>query len=1004
MTVVAVAMTAALSIANLVGAVASPAASGAATPSTVSWSNITPPATNPQSAGGDTVYDPDTDQLLLVQGVDNGIETWVWTGSQWSPQAVLPSPDLGALLGTSLNVAYDMATGQLVLVDDGTYVWTGAAWNEVTSYYPESYLGNTAPMAYDEASSQLLMVTGDPNDEPNPVLPTGTWSWNGSDWIELDPATSPPPRLAAAIAYDPATSMVVLFGGTGADSYLDDTWTWDGTDWSQVTTATSPPSRAGALLAYDEATSQFVLYGGEGALPNGGNAALNDTWVFDGTNWTAENTPTTPDTGISLTDDPATNQLVLFALGVDNQGAYSETWTWDGTDWHDATPAPSSPPGGTSLQMAYDSSTGQLIAVAGGATFEWETGAWTELAPANEPPGWGELAYDSSTEQLIWYDEEGSPGDATWSWDGSDWTEVTTASYPPAENDEASLAFDDSSDQLVLVGPFDGESAIDEETWTFDGTNWSELAPATSPPVLSGAAMAYDPDTAGLVMFGGAETAGAEATSSTWAFDGTTWTELAPATSPPGVLDSAMSYDPATANLVLFGGATGSFDDEQATNETWVFDGTNWTQLVLPADPSNRTDAGLVWDPATSQMLLSGGNTYGEALADTWQLGTVTEPTPVVTSVRAGSAQLDLTWTAPDLGSGVVITGYLLTAEPGGRVSVIVTDATSGAVGPLSDGVSYTVTVTPVGAGATYPASAPSAAAVPLGPPNPPTNFAALAVDQSIEFSWSAPGSTPAAGPVTGYQLSCMALAAGSSWQEIDVGPDVTSYDFTGLMNGTSYTCQIESIGSFGYGYDEGQLTVVPYSSVGTPSNVAAVSNGDTVTVSWTAAQQEKDGAITGYRVFGANGLVKTVAPGATSTTFSDVTDPHVKAYQVSALTKKGPGPPSAKVAARPAVPPGAPRHLRAVAAVHGVVLTWRAPRRDGGDPVTSYALTVMLCAAQPGPCRPTTVEKRTFSSTTTSARVTALRANRTYRFTIAAKTKAGKGVSSTAVNATPKS
>jgi hypothetical protein len=1013
-TLVVVALTAVVSLAGVGGVVALPAAARAASPSTLSWSNVTQAPTNPQSTTGDTVYDPATAQLLLVQELESGSEygtqTWVWTGSQWSPQALLPSPNLAPTFGTSVNVAYDTATSQLVLFDDGTYVWTGTVWNEMTTDYPQSNLGyySTAPMAYDAASGQLILVTGDPDSEDTPVIPTATWNWNGSAWVELDPATSPPPRFSGAIAYDPATSTVVLFGGFGATSYLDDTWTWDGTDWSLATTSTSPPARSGALMAYDEATSQFLLYGGEGATGGGGNQALQDTWTFDGTNWTDESPATTPDTGISLSDDLATNQLVLLAYGVDNQGSYSETWTWDGANWDNATPALGSPPAGVSLEMAYDTSTSQLIAVAGGATFEWEAGAWSELEPTNEPPGWGELAYDTSTGQLIWYQENTYPtaADATWSWDGANWDQVSATSYPAELNGEGSLAFDDSSNQLVLVGPFTDGATTDEETWIFDGTNWTQLAPATSPPATSGAAMAYDPDTAGLVMFGGApDTEDAEAFSSTWAFDGTTWTELAPATSPPGLIDSVMSYDSATSDLVLFGGGAGAFESEQPTNATWTFDGTNWTELALPANPSNRTDAGLAWDPATSQMLLAGGIAYGESLADTWQLETATEPVPDITSITVGSAFLNLTWTAPDLGPGVVITGYLLTAEPGGEIRVNDSDATSGGVGGLTDGVSYTVTVTPVSAGGSYPASAPSPAAVPLGPPNAPNSLTNTAGDGSILFSWSAPGNTPAAGPVTGYQISYRALETGSSWQEIDVGPDLTSYDVTGLTNGTLYQCQLESIGSFGYGYTVAyQPYATPYSSVGTPPDVAAILNGDTVTVSWTAAQEEKDGPVTGYQVFGPNGLVKTAAPGATTAIFSDVTDPQLKVFQVSALTENGPGPPSAKIAARPAVVPGTPQHLRAVAAVHSARLTWQPPRSDGGDRVTSYVLTVMLCAAEPGPCDSKTVETRNFSSTTTSATIAALRADRIYEFTIAAKSKAGEGVASAVARATPKS
>ena len=47
-------------------------------------------------------------------------------------------------------------------------------------------------------------------------------------------------RYIPAMAFDPATNQLVLFGGysTNGGSYLNDTWTWTGTAWAQQ----SPPA------------------------------------------------------------------------------------------------------------------------------------------------------------------------------------------------------------------------------------------------------------------------------------------------------------------------------------------------------------------------------------------------------------------------------------------------------------------------------------------------------------------------------------------------------------------------------------------------------------------------------------------------------------------------------------------------------------------------------------------------------------------------------------------
>src|ERR1700689_3111267 len=51
-------------------------------------------------------------------------------------------------------------------------------------------------------------------------------------WVQQSPSTSPPARADAMIAYDAAHGEVVLFGGN-SQAALSDTWTWDGTTWTK---------------------------------------------------------------------------------------------------------------------------------------------------------------------------------------------------------------------------------------------------------------------------------------------------------------------------------------------------------------------------------------------------------------------------------------------------------------------------------------------------------------------------------------------------------------------------------------------------------------------------------------------------------------------------------------------------------------------------------------------------------------------------------------------------
>jgi len=78
--------------------------------------------------------------------------------------------------------------------------------------------------------------------------------------------------------------------------------------------------------------------------------------------------------------------------------------------------------------------------------------------------------------------------------------------------------------------------------------------------------MAYDAATGNTVLFGGIGPA-SRSSSSTWTWDGSTWTRQAPATSPSARGYAAMAYDAAASNVVLFGGE----GPHSFHNDTWIW-------------------------------------------------------------------------------------------------------------------------------------------------------------------------------------------------------------------------------------------------------------------------------------------------------------------------------------------------------------------------------------------------------------------------------------------------
>ncbi len=133
--------------------------------------------------------------------------------------------------------------------------------------------------------------------------------------------------------------------------------------------------------------------------------------------------------------------------------------------------------------------------------------------------------------------------------------------------------------------------------------------------------MAYDGATGTVVVFGGC-CAGSGQLADTWTWDGTTWMQQHPAASPPARYHAAMAYAGATGTVVLFGGAYEQIGAVELLGDTWTWDGTTWTQQAPAVHPSTRYFASMADDGATGTAVLFGGiNRHGRTLAETLTWG-----------------------------------------------------------------------------------------------------------------------------------------------------------------------------------------------------------------------------------------------------------------------------------------------------------------------------------------------------------------------------------------------
>lgn len=152
-----------------------------------------------------------------------------------------------------------------------------------------------------------------------------------------------------------------------------------------------------------------------------------------------------------------------------------------------------------------------------------------------------------------------------------------------------------------MFGGFDGTGYLND-TWTFDGVTWAQVAVSHSPPVRAAAQMVYDSVTRKVVLFGGYN--GTNYLGDTWLWDGTTsrWTRVRTAHRPARVTGPMLFPDP-NGRVDLFGGFDGHF--YQLT--MWQWTGSDWTQLFPGTVPFARSAAAVATNPTIDQVVLFGG-------------------------------------------------------------------------------------------------------------------------------------------------------------------------------------------------------------------------------------------------------------------------------------------------------------------------------------------------------------------------------------------------------------
>ncbi|XP_046554801.1 titin-like [Haliotis rubra] len=327
--------------------------------------------------------------------------------------------------------------------------------------------------------------------------------------------------------------------------------------------------------------------------------------------------------------------------------------------------------------------------------------------------------------------------------------------------------------------------------------------------------------------------------------------------------------------------------------------------------------------------------------------------------------ELTLEWTPPKNDGGSPITQYILEKKEAksptwSRIDKVPSKKTSYHVANLLEGTEYVFRITaenkhgagePLETSKGYtPKSLYDKPSKPLGP----LKFSDI-THESVVLTWQ-PSESDGGTPLTGYLIEYRDVRRPTWMKTTTVGPDVHKHTVKDLIEGSEYYFRVTAINAEGPSQPlESKDTVKPQrelSPPGAPAGIKVKDIGkDSVTLTWTPPKDDGGSKVTGYvikvREEKSKDWTKAGNVRGTENTFvvKDLKEEHGYFFSVTAENKIGTGqtletesPISPK---RPIAKPAAPEGPIEFSEIQktSLTLTWKAPKSDGGSPLTGYAI-----------------------------------------------------------------
>jgi hypothetical protein len=308
--------------------------------------------------------------------------------------------------------------------------------------------------------------------------------------------------------------------------------------------------------------------------------------------------------------------------------------------------------------------------------------------------------------------------------------------------------------------------------------------------------------------------------------------------------------------------------------------------VVTTATGTSTTITGLTND-TTYTFKIAAVNAVGRSATVLSPPVSPTPPTPpgppFITSVTSRDSAAYVSWDAP-AGLPESITGYTVTATPGGATMTVPGTAREVVLKGLTNGTTYAITVKATnanGSGTSDPRPVnPVLAKVPLAPPL----SAVTALNARADVQWVRPADGGA--EIDNYEVTA---DPGGITQTIAADTTVTA--LTGLTNGQQYTIKIRAHNKAGYSaVTTTTSTPLAARAPAAPDDVQAASSANgVVQLTWKAPGDVGTSAVTGYRVTVTPGgqTLDVISPSATVSGLDKATE---YSFAVAAKNAAGTG------------------------------------------------------------------------------------------------------------------